>query len=133
MPIDIGSQTPKVMAKSGCATEVNVFSSDCKVSEASFWSLASSFCQLADARLTDTQKQVLVVSYRLLQHRDLSMTALANLVSRKESVPYSTVKWNLRSLRDMGLMRGGDASSKGTPAELTAEAHMLADLFEKQV
>lgn len=110
-----------------------MFSSDCKVSEAGFRSLVSSFYRLADARLTDTHKQVLVASYRLLQHRNLSMTALADLISRKEYLPYSTVKWNLRSLREMGLLRSGDAVSKGRRAELTVEAHMLAAFFQKQV
>ena len=114
-------------------TEVNVFSSHCKVSEAGFCSLAAAFCTLAEARLTDTQKQVLVESSRLLQFRELSMTALADLVSRNCSVPYSTVKWNLRSLREMGLMSGGDVTSKGVPAQLTEEARMLAAYFEKQV
>ncbi len=110
-----------------------MFSSDCKVSESGFCSLAAAFCTLADARLTDTQKQVLVVSYRLLEFRELSMTALADLVSRNSSVPYSTVKWNLRSLREMSLMSGGDLTSKGEPAKLTEEARMLAAYFEKQV
>ena len=113
--------------------EVNVFSSDRKVSVSDYESLVASFHRLADARLTDTQKQVLVESHRLLQFRDLSMTALADLVSRRSSVPYSTVKWNLRSLREMGLLSGGDMSSKGRPAQLTGAACMLATFFEERV
>jgi hypothetical protein len=120
------------MAKLMATAEVNVFSSDRKVSVSDYQSLVASFHRLADARLTNTQKQVLVESHRLLQFRDLSMTALADLVSRRSSVPYSTVKWNLRSLREMGLLSGGDMSSKGRPAQLTGAACMLATFFEER-
>ena len=108
-----------------------MFSSDRKVST-SFRSLVASFFRLANSRLSDTQKTVLTESHRLLKFHDLTVTALADLVSRYSSVPYSTVKWNLRSLKDMGLLTGGDMSSKGEPAQLTPEAQMLADHLMKQ-
>ncbi len=71
-------------------------------------------------------------SQRLLKFHDLTVTALADLVSRSSSIPYSTVKWNLRSLREMGLLTGGDMRSKGEPARLTPEALMLADYLMKE-
>lgn len=108
--------------------EVNVFSSDRKVST-SFRSLVASFFRLAETRLTVTQKTVLKESHRLLKFHDLTVTALADQVSRSSLVPYSTVKWNLRSLKEMGLLSGGDMSSKGESAQLTPEAQMLADYF----
>ena len=128
--INIGSRTRKVTAK--LSHEVNVFSSDRKVSTACFNSLVASFFKLADARLSDTQKTVLKLSHRLLKFNDLTVTALADLVSRRSNVPYSTVKWNLRSLKDMGLLTGCDLNCKGERASLTFEAQMLADYFEKE-
>ncbi|MHA3963732.1 MAG: hypothetical protein AM325_009345 [Candidatus Thorarchaeota archaeon SMTZ1-45] len=134
LPIDIGSRTQKVTtiqqvtAKLG--HEVNVFLSDRKVSTTSFQSLAASFFRLAEARLSDTQKQVLRMSHKLLKFHELTLTALADQVSRRSTVPYSTVKWNLRSLKDMGLLTGGNLSSKGQLACLTNEARMLADYLE---
>jgi hypothetical protein len=110
--------------------EVNVFLGDRKVSTTDFQSLAASFFRLAEARLSDTQKQVLRMSHELLKHRQMTLTALADLVSRRSNVAYSTVKWNLRSLKNMGLLNGGNLSSKGQLACLTTEAQMLADYLE---
>ncbi|MFW9787631.1 MAG: hypothetical protein ACFFE1_08145 [Candidatus Thorarchaeota archaeon] len=134
LPIDIGSRTQKVTTIQQVTTklshEVNVFLSDRKVSKTNFQSLAASFFRLAETRLSDTQKQVLRMSHELLKHRDLTLTALADQVSRHSNVAYSTVKWNLRSLKNMGLLTGGDLSNKGQLACLTQEAQMLADYLE---
>jgi DNA-binding transcriptional ArsR family regulator len=108
-----------------------VFSSDCKVSSTNYSSLVSTLLQLANARLSHTQKTVLMMANRLLKHSELTVTALADQVSRRSAVPYSTVKWNLRSLKEMGLLKGGNMSCKGENAILTVEAQMLADFFEK--
>jgi len=109
-----------------------VFSSDRKVSTTSFNSLVASFFQLADARMSDTQKTVLKLSHQVLKFNDLTVTALADLVSRRSNVPYSTAKWNLRSLKEMGLLTGGNSHRKGEHASLTREAQMLADYFDKE-
>ncbi|MBN2228773.1 MAG: hypothetical protein JW779_04195 [Candidatus Thorarchaeota archaeon] len=82
--------------------------------------------------MSDTQKTVLRTSRQLLKFRDISLTSLADLVSRRSEVPYSTVKWNLRSLKEMGLLTGGDMSCKGEHARLTHAAQMLADHLEKE-
>jgi hypothetical protein len=108
-----------------------VFSSDRKVSLAVFNSLLETFLNLADAKLSAMQKSVLMEVHRLLKFNDMTVTALADQVSRRSAVPYSTVKWNLRSLKEMGLLRGGGLCSKGEKARLTYEAHMLADYFER--
>ncbi len=107
-----------------------MFLGDRKVSTTTFQSLAASFFRLADARLNDTQKQVLRMSHELLKHQEMTLTALADQVSRRSTVPYSTVKWNLRTLKNMGLLTGGNLSCKGQVAYLTNEAQMLADYLE---
>ncbi len=61
MPIDIGSQTRKVTIKLSHA-EVNAFLhsfSEREVPTTTFQSLLASFFQLAEARLSDSQKLVL--------------------------------------------------------------------------
>ena len=93
----------------------------------SFESLASAFLTLAETRLSPTQKTVLQASVNYLQYRELTLTALADLVSRKTSVPYSTVKWNLRSLVDLGFLVGGNAINRGEPARFTKEAAMVVN------
>jgi hypothetical protein len=110
-----------------------VFLGDRKVSTTAFQSLAASFFKLAEARLSDTQKQVLCMSHELFKYHELTLTALADLVSRRSSLAYSTVKWNLRSLKNMGLLNGGNLSSKGQVACLTTEAQMLADYLEENL
>ena len=107
-----------------------MFLSDRKVSTTAFQSLAASFFRLAEARLSDTQKQVLRMSHELLKHHELTLTALADQVSRRSAVAYSTCKWNLRTLKNMGLLTGGNLNSKGQLACLTTEAQMLADYLE---
>ena len=110
-----------------------MFLGDRKVSTTAFQSLAASFFKLADARLSDTQKQVLRMSHELLKHHEMTLTALADQVSRRSTVPYSTCKWNLRSLKNMGLLNGGNLGSKGQLACLTTEAQMLADYLENDL
>ncbi len=137
LPINVGSQTQKVSPK--FTQEVNVFSSAHEVQQShepfakpSFDSLAASFFSLADLRMSENQKLVLRVSAELLKHNDLTVTALADLVSRRTTVPYSTAKWNLRSLISMGLLTGGDMENKGQPARLKSAALMLADFLSSR-
>ncbi|TFG06571.1 hypothetical protein EU522_01480 [Candidatus Thorarchaeota archaeon] len=117
--------------------EVTVFSSGHEVyeeyryeAEPTFDSLASSFLTLADARMSSTQKLVMLMSARLLRHHDLTVTALADLISRRSSVPYSTVKWNLRALMELGLLHGGTTSNKGELARCSDTGLMLAQFLD---
>jgi hypothetical protein len=134
MPIDLGLQTQKVTLKLS-HTAVNAFLRSFSGREVSttFQSLLASFLQLADARLSDTQKQVLRMSRDLLKFHELTMTSLADLMSQRSNVPYSTCKWNLRSLKDMGLLTGGDLQNKGQFACLSDEARMLVDYLERNL
>ncbi|MGY5862628.1 MAG: hypothetical protein RTU09_09695 [Candidatus Thorarchaeota archaeon] len=121
------------------ANEANVFSSGHQVSEQfthhadkpTFESLAASFLRLADLRLSSTQKTVLRMSAQLLEHNCLAVTGLADLLSRRSAVPYSTAKWNLRVLMDLGLLTGGDTQCRGLHASLTPPGRMLAAHLEE--
>jgi hypothetical protein len=139
MPIVVGSEVQQVSTKS--PLKVNVFSSRpeaCSMCEQSpygsaFESLKSAFLSMAEARLSPTQKKVLQSSVKTLEYRDLTLTALADQVSRKSGVAYSTVKWNLKSLVEMGLLVGGDTTNRGAPAEFTEVAIMLAKHLEVKI
>ncbi len=96
-----------------------------------FESLAASFLRLADLRLSSTQKAVLRMSAQLLEHHCLTVTGLADLLSRRSTVPYSTAKWNLRSLMDLELLAGGDTQCRGLQASLTPSGRMLAAYLEE--
>ncbi|MDF1538391.1 MAG: hypothetical protein P1Q69_05770 [Candidatus Thorarchaeota archaeon] len=118
--------------------KVNVFSSRpdaCAMCEQSpygpaFESLKSAFLNMAETRLSPTQKTVLQCSVRTLEFRTLTLTALADQVSRKTGVAYSTVKWNLKSLVEMSLLTGGDADNRGEHARFSEVAVMLAKHLE---
>ncbi len=134
MPIVVGSsQLQKVNIK--LPLVVAAFStglSACKECErtSSFKNLANAYLSLADARMSDTQKLVLKKSVYVLTHNELTLTSLADRVSRKTGVPYSTVKWNVRALVDLGLLVGGDASRRGHLASFTSTAYMLVEYLE---
>ncbi len=96
----------------------------------SFRTLASVFLKLAESKMNSTQKSVLAHSVNILRYREVSLTTLADMVSRKSGVAYSTVKWNLRSLVSMGFLIGGDVNNRGEPARYTEEALMLVEYLE---
>ena len=137
MPIDVGSQSPRVSTK--LTHEVNLFSSGHKATEQnttpkghpSFENLAATFFKVADARLSNTQKQLLCECHMVLMYHKLAVTALADLVSQRTNVPYSTVKWNLRSLMNMGLLEGGNSEKRGCHAKMTPSAEMLVGYLSK--
>ncbi|MHA1480412.1 MAG: hypothetical protein ACTSQZ_03185 [Candidatus Thorarchaeota archaeon] len=97
----------------------------------SFSNLATAYLSLAEARMNHTQKLVLKNSVHVLTHNKLTLTSLADRVSRKTGVPYSTVKWNVRALVDLGLLIGGNVSRHGQLASFTVTADMLVKYLER--
>ena len=136
-PISVGSQSEEGTAKS--THKVSAFSREqdafleqsTETAWLSFECLAASFLQLADMRLSDTQKLLLVSSAEVLQYHCITMTSLADVLARRTGVPYSTVKWNLRQLADLGLMEGGSSGDRGKPASLAPAARMLASHLKR--
>ena len=97
----------------------------------SFDSLMESYFRLASSRMSDTTKLLLMMSTQLLRFHTLTVTSLADQLSRRSSVPYSTVKWNLRLLMELNLLFGGDANNRGKPACLTRTGALLASYLTK--
>ncbi len=111
-----------------CSESKDCLSSGCPVVE----SLAGSLFRMARYRLSDRLKTVLLAAAEVLRFHEMTVTALADEVSRRTGIPYSTVKWNLRSLVQLGLVAGGDNSRRGLKASLTAAGRMLADYLLSQ-
>ena len=57
---------------------------------------------------------------------DTVYTVLIDRLSRDMCIPKSTVRWNLRGLRDAGLIRAGDKENKGVAVELTDMGRTMA-------
>lgn len=92
--------------------------------------LMRSFVRLARFRLSSKQKLLLKKSKLLLSSRKMTLTSLAEYLSSELNLAHSTVKWNLRALRDVGLLTGGDVNEKGINAELTLAGELLAESLD---
>ncbi|MCD6402757.1 MAG: winged helix-turn-helix transcriptional regulator [Candidatus Aenigmarchaeota archaeon] len=49
----------------------------------------------------------------------LTVTSLVDSIVRKYNIPRSTVRYNVKKLRNLGLIECGDVNNKGVPARLT--------------
>jgi len=54
-------------------------------------------------------------------------TVLIGHLSESLDIPKSTVRWNLRRLREAGLIRAGDRDNKGIPVDLTEMGSLIAE------
>ena len=83
----------------------------------------------ASSRLTEKQQALL----RWIAGREDEFcvyTVLIDLYSVELRMPKSTVRWNLRGLREAGLIVAGDKENKGIPVTLTEMGQILADYLE---
>jgi hypothetical protein len=83
----------------------------------------------ASSRLTEMQQALL----RWIAEMDCEpsvITVLIDLYSEERRIPKSTVRWNLRGLREAGLILAGDKENKGVPVALTEMGQTLADYLE---
>ncbi len=89
--------------------------------------LEVSIYTFAMARLNERQKLLLKELAQILdRNRELTMTSAGRILSLKLRLPESTVKWNLRELRNMGLIIAGDVNNKGTSVRLTEVGQIIA-------
>ena len=83
----------------------------------------------ASSRLTEKQQDLL----RWIAKKDDEFcvyTVLIDRYSLAQRMPKSTVRWNLRGLREAGLIIAGDKENKGLPVALTEMGHTLAEYLE---
>jgi hypothetical protein len=83
--------------------------------------------QLARTRLTAKQRKLLVASRKALRHRPtLSLSALADHLSRNLPMPLSTVKFNLAVLRRAGLLQNRCLAKRRNTVNLSPAGRLLA-------
>ena len=98
--------------------------------ERNFLQLASAFALLAKLRLTRKQRFLLFATQQALRyHSDLSPTALAEYLSRKWQLPLSTTKFNLKILKDTGLLETRTATKRRTTLSLSFGGQLLLQLL----
>ena len=93
------------------------------------YSMEQALMAAASSRLTEKQQELL----RWMARRDCELsvyTVLIDRYSEEQGIPRSTVRWNLRGLREAGLIIAGDRQNKGVPVALTEIGQTLADYLE---
>ena len=89
--------------------------------------LEASVFTFATARLNARQKMLLKELARILDNsKGLTLTSMSRILSSKLKLSESTVKWNLREFRNMGLIIAGNVNSKGTSVRLTDIGQIIA-------
>jgi DNA-binding transcriptional ArsR family regulator len=78
-------------------------------------------------RLTSKQRRLL--RWLVEDYKDeMVYTTLIEKISEDMDIPRSTVRWNLRGLRDAELITAGDRENKGMPLRLTKRGEIVANL-----
>ena len=67
-------------------------------------------------QLNEKQKEIFFMSYQILEKRNLSLNRLSEIISQKTEMSFSTIKWNLTKLRDIGFFEtiGSRGNTKTT-------------------
>ena len=75
-----------------------------------------------------TEKQRLMLRIVAEVQGETLYTTLIDMVSEELNIPKSTVRWNLKGLRDAGLIAAGDRDNKGVPVRLTETGRVMVGL-----
>lgn len=83
---------------------------------------------MAAASESFTGKQRRLLRWLNEDYREKTVyTVLIDRLSEDLGIPKSTVRWNLRGLREAGLIVAGDRENKGVPVGLTEMGRLMAD------
>jgi DNA-binding MarR family transcriptional regulator len=87
--------------------------------------LEQAFTTAATTKLTDKQRTIL----HWLTHNYNEKTVYTTLIQRLSDelgIPESTVRWNLKGLRETDLINAGTKDNKGVPVTLTEKGRIMA-------
>ena len=67
-------------------------------------------------QLSSKQREIFLISYKLLENKFLSLNKLSEIISNRLDLSFSTTKWNLTKLRDIGFFEtiGSRGNTKTT-------------------
>lgn len=90
-----------------------------------FYAMEQALLAATSNRFTEKQRRLL--GWLSEEYSDRTVyTVLIERLSEDLDIPKSTVRWNLRRLRDAGLIRAGDRDNKGIPVGLTEMGRLMA-------
>jgi len=76
-----------------------------------------------------TSKQRAILRFISNIRGDLLYTNIIDYLSNEMKLPKSTVRWNMKGLRDTGLIQAGDQDNKGVPVRLTEIGRIMTDIL----
>jgi len=87
--------------------------------------LEQALTRLALSKLTKLQRAILVRLY-YEGNGEHTFSRLVRKLANELGAPESTLKWSIRSLRDLGLVESGSLEVKGVPVSLTYAGLLVA-------
>ena len=90
------------------------------------------YSQLEQALITAastklTEKQCTILRWLTHHYREKAVyTVLIQRLSEELGIPESTVRWNLKGLRDADMINAGTKDNKGAPVSLTEMGRIMA-------
>lgn len=81
-------------------------------------------------RFTEKQRRFLIWLSEEYDEAEV-YTKLIDRISKKLDIPKSTVRWNLRGLREAGLIEAGDKDNKGIPVRFTKKGKIMVQYFSE--
>ena len=91
-----------------------------------YYTMEQALMEASSDRLTEKQRAILRWLGEKYEDK-MVYTVLIERLSFELGVPKSTVRWNLRGLREAGVIRAGDKDNKGIPVGLSEMGRILAD------
>lgn len=121
---DFGQETDRIainrLIKRVDALEQSIYAHNRQLNQ-----LEQALMTAASTRLTGKQRTIL----HWLTVNHIENTVYTNLIkhlSGELSIPESTVRWNLRGLREADLINAGTKENKGIPVSLTTMGRIMA-------
>ena len=91
-----------------------------------YYTMERALMEASSDQLTEKQRAILRWLGEKYEEEKV-YTVLIERLSLELGVPRSTVRWNLRGLREAGLIIAGDRENKGIPVGLSGMGRVLAD------
>jgi len=91
-----------------------------------FYAIEAALEAASSRRLTVKQRTMLRIVAEV--QGETLYTTLIDRISDELEIPKSTVRWNLKGLRDSGLITAGDRDNKGVPVRLTEIGKVMVGL-----
>jgi DNA-binding MarR family transcriptional regulator len=121
-----------VFGKTNPGIQHNKLLKRCDALEASVRRHYNQLYQLEQALITAastklTEKQCTILEWLTHHYSEKAVyTVLIQRLSEELGIPESTVRWNLKGLRDADLIKAGTKDNKGVPVSLTEMGRIMA-------